>query len=68
MKWPVSLEARLGLSVGLVLTVLWLLAATVTAVIVRGELDEVFDSALREVPSTGATMRLFAASKAPWSL
>ena len=30
------------------LTVLWLAAATVTAVIVRGELDEVFDSALRE--------------------
>lgn len=48
MKWPVSLEARLGLSVGLVLTVLWLLAATVTAVIVRAEMDEVFDSALRE--------------------
>jgi two-component system OmpR family sensor kinase len=34
--------------VGLVLTVLWLLAATVTAVIVRAEMDEVFDSALRE--------------------
>jgi two-component system OmpR family sensor kinase len=48
MRWPASLQARLGLSIGLVLTVLWLLAATVTAVIVRGELDEVFDSALRE--------------------
>jgi two-component system OmpR family sensor kinase len=48
MRWPASLQARLGLSLGLVLTVLWLLAATVTAVIVRGELDEVFDSALRE--------------------
>ncbi|MDK3072955.1 ATP-binding protein [Sedimentitalea sp. JM2-8] len=48
MKMPRSLQAQLGLSVGLVLTVLWLLAATVTAVIVRGELDEVFDSALRE--------------------
>ncbi len=45
---PTSLEARLGLSLGLVLAVLWLLAATVTAVIVRGELDAVFDSALRE--------------------
>jgi len=45
---PRSLQARLGLSVGLVLTVLWLLAATVTALIVRGELDEVFDSSLRE--------------------
>ncbi len=48
MRWPASLQARLGLSIGLVLTVLWLLAATVTAVIVWGELDEVFDSALRE--------------------
>ena len=48
MRLPRSLEARLGLSVGLMLTVLWLLAATITAVIVRGELDEVFDSALQE--------------------
>jgi two-component system OmpR family sensor kinase len=48
MRWPASLQARLGLSLGLVLTVLWLLASTVTAVIVRGEMDEVFDSALRE--------------------
>ena len=48
MRLPRSLQARLGLSVGLVLTVLWLLAATVTAVIVRDEMDEVFDSALRE--------------------
>ncbi|MBC7155674.1 MAG: sensor histidine kinase N-terminal domain-containing protein [Rhodobacteraceae bacterium] len=45
---PASLQARLGLSLGLVLTLLWILAATVTAVIVRGEMDEVFDSALRE--------------------
>ncbi|MEM5468819.1 sensor histidine kinase [Celeribacter marinus] len=48
MRLPRSLQARLALSVGLVLTALWLLAATVTAVIVRGELDEVFDTALRE--------------------
>lgn len=48
MRLPRSLQARLGLSLGLMLTVLWLLAATVTAVIVRGELDKVFDSALRE--------------------
>lgn len=48
MRLPRSLQARLGLSLGLVLTVLWLLASTVTAVIVRGEMDEVFDSALRE--------------------
>lgn len=48
MRWPASLQARLGLSLGLVLTLLWLAAATVTTVIVRGEMDEVFDSALRE--------------------
>ncbi|SNT30390.1 ATP-binding protein [Antarctobacter heliothermus] len=48
MRWPASLQSRLGLSLGLVLTVLWLAAATVTAVIVRDEMDEVFDSALRE--------------------
>ncbi|GAA6201946.1 ATP-binding protein [Aquicoccus sp. SU-CL01552] len=48
MRFPRSLQARLGLSVGLVLTTLWLLAATLTALIVRGEMDEVFDSALRE--------------------
>ena len=48
MMWPSSLQVRLGLSLGLVLTILWLAAATVTAVIVRGEMDEVFDSALRE--------------------
>jgi two-component system OmpR family sensor kinase len=48
MRLPRSLQGRLGLSLGLVLTILWLLAATLTTVIVRGELDEVFDSALRE--------------------
>ncbi|MFP7572119.1 ATP-binding protein [Marivita sp. S2033] len=48
MSVPRSLQARLGLSLGLVLAILWLLAATVTSVIVRGEMDEVFDSALRE--------------------
>jgi two-component system OmpR family sensor kinase len=48
MTPPRSLQARLAVSVGIVLTLLWLLAATVTAVIVRGEMDEVFDSALRE--------------------
>ena len=48
MRLPRSLQARAALSVGLVLIVLWLLAATVTAVIVRGEMDEIFDSALRE--------------------
>jgi two-component system OmpR family sensor kinase len=48
MRWPASLQARLALSLGLALTLLWLLAATVTTVMIRGEMDEVFDSALRE--------------------
>ncbi|GAB4273250.1 MAG: ATP-binding protein [Pararhodobacter sp.] len=48
MSWPASLQGRLGLSLGLALTALWLIAATATAFIVRDELDEVFDSALRE--------------------
>lgn len=48
MRLPKSLQTRLALSIGVVLTVLWLIAATVTAVIVRDEMDEVFDSALRE--------------------
>ncbi|MFW2543958.1 ATP-binding protein [Primorskyibacter sp. 2E107] len=48
MRLTRSLQARLALSVGLVLTVLWVLAASITAVIVRSEMDEVFDSALRE--------------------
>lgn len=48
MRLPRSLQTRLGLSVGLVLTILWLLAAAITAVIVRAEMDEVFDASLRE--------------------
>lgn len=48
MKMPRSLQARLGLTIGLVLTVLWLLAATLTAVFLRAEMNQVFDSALRE--------------------
>src|SRR5690606_23550585 len=45
---PRSLQARLGLSLGIVLTILWIVAATLTAVIVQNEVDEVFDSALEE--------------------
>lgn len=48
MRWPRSLQARLGLSLGVMLTVLWLAAAFVTVVILRDEMDEVFDSALQE--------------------
>jgi two-component system OmpR family sensor kinase len=48
VKRPLSLQARLGVSLGLLLTLLWIAAASVTAVIVRQEMDEVFDSALQE--------------------
>lgn len=48
MRPPRSLQGRLGLWLGIALTVLWVAAATVTAVIARGEIEEVFDSALQE--------------------
>jgi two-component system OmpR family sensor kinase len=48
MRGPRSLEARLAVSIGLLLTVLWLAAAWGTAVVLRDEMDEVFDSALQE--------------------
>ncbi len=43
-----SLQTRLGLSLGILLTLLWLAAASVTAVTLQREMDEVFDSALQE--------------------
>lgn len=48
MRLPRSLQARLGLSLGVVLTLLWIVSSTLTAVIVHGEMDKVFDSALQE--------------------
>lgn len=48
MRLPRSLQARLGLSLGVLLTVLWIAAASVTALILRSEMDKVFDSALQE--------------------
>src|SRR5690606_31498968 len=45
---PRSLRGRLGLSLGLALTLLWIAAASITAVVVRHELDEVFDATLEE--------------------
>lgn len=48
MRLPRSLQARLGLSLGVVLTLMWIVAATATALIVRKEMDEVFDSTLQE--------------------
>ncbi len=48
MKLIESLQARLALSIGLILTAMWLLAAGITTLIVRIKIDEVFDAALRE--------------------
>jgi two-component system OmpR family sensor kinase len=48
MTWPASLQARLALSLGVLLTVLWIGAAMLTAVLLRHEMDEVFDAALEE--------------------
>lgn len=48
MRAPRSLQARLGLSIGFLLMLLWLAAASVTAVLLRHEIDEVFDAALEE--------------------
>ncbi len=48
MRLPRSLQVRLGLLLGVLLTLLWIVAASMTAVILRHEMDEVFDSALQE--------------------
>ena len=48
MRAPRSLQGRLGLWLGVALTVLWVLAASVTALIARSEIEEVFDAALQE--------------------
>ncbi len=48
MRWPRSLQARLALSLGVLLTLLWVAAAWGTSVALRHEMDEVFDSALQE--------------------
>ena len=48
MKMPSSLQWRLALSLGALLTVLWLGAAWGTAVLARQAIEEVFDAALQE--------------------
>lgn len=48
MRAPRSIQARLGLGIGLLLTLLWIAAASATALILRHEVNEVFDSALQE--------------------
>ncbi len=45
---PGSLQRRLGLSLGVLLTGLWIGAASVTAVLARNAIEEIFDSALQE--------------------
>jgi len=47
MRAPRSLQGRLGLWLGVALTLLWVAAASVTALIARDEIEEVFDSALQ---------------------
>ena len=48
MRAPRSLQGRLGLWLGLGLTLVWIAAASVTALIARSEMEEVFDAALQE--------------------
>lgn len=48
MRLPRSLQARLGISIGALLTLLWIAAASVTAIVLRHEMQEVFDSTLQE--------------------
>lgn len=43
-----SLQGRLGLWLGLAITVIWIAVASGTALIARSEIEEVFDSALQE--------------------
>lgn len=48
MRMPRSLQVRLGLSLGILLTLLWIAAASATGVMLRREIDRIFDSTLQE--------------------
>ena len=48
MRGPRSLQGRLGLWLGLALGLVWLAAASLTALVAWQEIEEVFDSALQE--------------------
>jgi two-component system OmpR family sensor kinase len=48
VRLPKSLQGRLGLPLGVLLTVMWIAAAWVTVVILSDEMDEIFDAALQE--------------------
>ena len=54
MRWPNlppkgSLQRRLSLGLAIGVTVLWLAGTLAAGLILRGEIDEMFDSALQEV-------------------
>ncbi len=48
MRGPPSIQSRAALAIGLLVTLLWLVAAGLTARVLRDEMNEVFDSALEE--------------------
>lgn len=48
MNRPLSLQARLGVSLGILLTLLWIAAASATGLLLRRDMNRVFDSALQE--------------------
>ena len=48
MSAPQSLQWRLALGIGLVVTLLWLVAAGLTARLLTHEMDEIFDTSLQE--------------------
>lgn len=48
MNLPGSLQSRLALTIGLGVAVLWIATSLITAATLRGEIDEVFNSALEE--------------------
>ncbi len=48
MRRPRSLQSRLSLTLGAALALIWIAVATITALILRHETNEVFDSALRQ--------------------
>ena len=48
MNLPRSLQRRLLLALGVLLTLLWLGTAAITALLVRHAMEEVFDAGLQE--------------------
>lgn len=53
MNWylPNSLQARLALTIGVGVGVLWIITALITTTIIREEINEVFDSSLEATRS-----------------